>query len=240
MEQLLHMLSVLFSTPWNSPSSRHPSTCMQTHSDPEERVVQMCRDHCQYPSSKDLILSLFFLPVDAHIFPPFNYKLSDLVPWPVSFPYHFYCISNCRGLGEALHPAKAFRCNMLFLMCENRDTSPWWTMSRKTLAANKIFFQASSFSWICNNFIAIQIWVYKEACLPSTWQKPAEAALWKYKWEKKVFPRREECHSGLETRWKAAEKDTWISSAGQFSLQWRLFEVKAGQKHIKSWSPEHR
>lgn len=58
---------------------------------------------------------------------------------------------------------------------------------------------------------------------------------------RKVFPRRENFHWILEKGWKAAEKDTWISRAGQFSLQWRLLEVKTRQKHInKSWSPEHK
>lgn len=60
-------------------------------------------------------------------------------------------------------------------------------MSRKSLAANKTFFQVGSFSWVCNTFIATQICAYKKTCLPSTWQKPAEAALQKHKWEERYF-----------------------------------------------------
>lgn len=60
-------------------------------------------------------------------------------------------------------------------------------MSHKSLAANKKFFQASSFSWVCNNFIVTQICVYKKTCLPSTWQKAAEAELQKHKWEERYF-----------------------------------------------------
>lgn len=60
-------------------------------------------------------------------------------------------------------------------------------MSCKSLAANKEFFQVSSFSRVCNNFIVTQICVYKKTCLPSTWQKAAEAALQKHKWEERYF-----------------------------------------------------
>lgn len=56
-------------------------------------------------------------------------------------------------------------------------------MFLKLFAAKKIFFQLSSFIWLCNNFIAIQLSVYKKTCLLSTWQKPAEVALRKRKWE---------------------------------------------------------
>lgn len=78
---------------------------------------------------------------------------------------------------------RCFRHNMLFLQHENRDTSPVRTMVLKLFAAKKIFFQVSSFSWLRNNFNAIQPCVYKKTCLLSTWQKRAEVVLQKRKQE---------------------------------------------------------
>lgn len=73
-----------------------------------------------FPCSFCLSIPTFFLPSST----------SSLTRSLGQFPFlsiYFYCISNCRGLGGALHPAKccdqastAFRCNTLFLTCENR------------------------------------------------------------------------------------------------------------------------
>lgn len=125
MEQLLHMLSVLFSTPCNSPLLRHPSTCMQTHSNPEERVAQMCRDHCQYPFLRGFN---YFLALFACWFPYFS-SLYLQVLWPdplASFlSLAFLLHIQLQGFGKSSPSSKMLQTSQYSIQVQHAVPNVW-------------------------------------------------------------------------------------------------------------------
>lgn len=184
------MLSVLFSTPCNSPLLRHPSTCMQTPKPRRESSIDV-----QRPLPVPFLRGFHsFLVLFAHIFPPFIYKLSELGPLASFLPLAFLLPIWLQGFGRSTASSKMLWTSQYSIQVQQAVPNAWEqthhldkSMSHKSLAANIKSFQVSSFSWVCNAFIATQICVYKKTCLPSTWQKPAEVELQKHKWEERYF-----------------------------------------------------
>lgn len=116
------------------------------------------------------------------------------------------------------------------------EAPPCRTTLRKSLAANKKFFQVSSFSWVCNKFIAIQICVYKKTCLLSTWQKPAEVALRKYKWEERYFLGEKisiQTGNKMESSWKRHLDFQCRAVFTPVKAVWGESRTKAHQQELK-------